>query len=77
MTAITAFEPRRRGFRSPTVPGVGAIPRWTWLLVAAAILLLWTVTMEGGLISQAVQGSANYLHELFHDGRHLLGVPCH
>ncbi|MGZ6827561.1 MAG: CbtB domain-containing protein [Mycobacteriales bacterium] len=21
--------------------------------------------------------SANYLHELAHDGRHLLGAPCH
>jgi len=19
----------------------------------------------------------NYLHEFFHDGRHLLGLPCH
>ena len=21
--------------------------------------------------------AANYMHELFHDGRHLLGTPCH
>ncbi|MEU8382026.1 CbtB-domain containing protein, partial [Streptosporangium sp. NPDC048865] len=21
--------------------------------------------------------AGNYLHELMHDGRHLLGVPCH
>ncbi|MEX2553828.1 MAG: CbtB-domain containing protein [Actinomycetota bacterium] len=21
--------------------------------------------------------TGNYLHELFHDGRHLLAVPCH
>ena len=25
----------------------------------------------------AVSQSGTYLHELMHDGRHLLGVPCH
>jgi hypothetical protein len=24
-----------------------------------------------------VSRSGMYLHELMHDGRHLLGVPCH
>jgi hypothetical protein len=24
-----------------------------------------------------VSQSGMYLHELMHDGRHLLGVPCH
>ncbi|MCC5577344.1 MULTISPECIES: CbtB domain-containing protein [Microtetraspora] len=46
-----------------------------WLLVAVPLLLLvaYLVTFDQGAVSQA----GNYLHELMHDGRHLLGVPCH
>jgi len=45
-----------------------------WLLAAAALLLLaYLVTFDQGAVSQ----SGPYLHELMHDGRHLLGVPCH
>jgi hypothetical protein len=58
-------------------PGVIAEPRWRGALVAAAVAVLWLVTMEGSAVSQAVGGTASFLHELFHDGRHLLGVPCH
>ena len=34
-------------------------------------------TMEGGIVSHALGQTGMFLHELFHDGRHLLGVPCH
>ena len=54
-----------------------AVPRWTWALLAAAFAVLWLVTMEGNAVSQVVGGTPSFLHELFHDGRHLLGVPCH
>ncbi len=60
----------------PATTGL-ALPRWTWALLAAAVAVLWLVSMEASAVSQAVAGSANFLHELFHDGRHLLGVPCH
>ena len=40
---------------------------------ALLLLLAYLVTFDQGAISQA----GNYLHELMHDGRHLLGVPCH
>ena len=53
------------------------LPRWSWAALAAAVLVLWLVTMEGSVVSHALAGSSTYLHELFHDGRHLLGVPCH
>jgi hypothetical protein len=43
------------------------------LLAGLAFLALYLVTMDQGAISQ----SGNLLHELMHDGRHLLGVPCH
>lgn len=52
------------------------VPRWGFLLLAAAIALLWLVTFEGGPVSEAI-GQAGALHEVFHDGRHLIGVPCH
>ncbi|MGH9011411.1 MAG: CbtB domain-containing protein, partial [Acidimicrobiia bacterium] len=32
---------------------------------------------DGGVVSSRVADSGMYLHEVFHDGRHLLGVPCH
>ncbi len=62
-----------------TVPGAPAapIPRWGYLLLALAVSVLWLVTFEGGPVSEAVGQASSFLHELFHDGRHLLGVPCH
>ncbi|MER6511497.1 CbtB domain-containing protein [Nonomuraea sp. NPDC048881] len=46
-----------------------------WLLLAVPVLLLvaYLVLMDNGAISQ----TGTFLHELMHDGRHLLGVPCH
>ncbi|MEU4836482.1 CbtB domain-containing protein [Streptosporangium sp. NPDC023615] len=45
-----------------------------WLLAVPVLLLLaYLVTFDQGAVSQA----GDYLHELMHDGRHLLGVPCH
>jgi Probable cobalt transporter subunit (CbtB) len=47
------------------------------LLLALAVGVLWLVTFEGGPISEAVGQAGSFFHELFHDGRHLIGVPCH
>ena len=53
----------------------------TWLAVGLLALLLIAVGYEQGLLIQVLLGGAadtgNVLHELFHDGRHLLGFPCH
>jgi Probable cobalt transporter subunit (CbtB) len=47
---------------------------WIALIVTAALLLVaYLVAFDQGAVSQ----SGMYLHELMHDGRHLLGVPCH
>ncbi|HVL07064.1 MAG TPA: hypothetical protein VM388_13825 [Acidimicrobiales bacterium] len=51
-----------------------AVPAWAWLVTAFAVLAVYALTMENGATLQA---GAGFLHELFHDGRHLLGVPCH
>ena len=53
------------------------IPTWAWLAMALALGLLYAVTFDSGLLSSRVATSGMFLHELFHDGRHLLGVPCH
>ena len=43
------------------------------LLGALLVLMIYLVQYDQGVISQ----SGSLLHELMHDGRHLLGVPCH
>ncbi len=70
MAAI--FRPGVSGRAGPV-----ALPRWGWVALLAALTVLWLVTMEASAVSQAIGGTSSFLHELFHDGRHLLGVPCH
>jgi putative cobalt transporter subunit CbtB len=43
------------------------------LTVGLALMLAYLVAFDQGALSR----SGMYLHELMHDGRHLLGVPCH
>ena len=65
------------------VPGVSAIPVsipareiLPWALFAGVILLslMYLVGMDQGATSVF---SGSMLHEFVHDGRHLLGFPCH
>jgi hypothetical protein len=57
-----------------TQPVVSTRQLWIALAVVAGLLLLaYLVAFDQGAVSQ----SGMYLHELMHDGRHLLGVPCH
>jgi len=53
------------------------LPAWAWLVAALALALFWTVLLEAGAVSTAIGQSGPFLHEVFHDGRHLIGVPCH
>jgi len=51
-------------------------PRVLWTAAGAVttlLLLAYLVAFDQGAVSQG----GMYLHELMHDGRHLLGVPCH
>jgi hypothetical protein len=50
------------------------VPVWAWLLAAVAVVALYGLTLENGFVLQA---GADVAHELFHDARHMLGVPCH
>ena len=59
----------------------GGIPLRAWplaaLLLAALFLLLFASgALLAPLLGEAA-GATNYLHELAHDGRHLMAVPCH
>ncbi len=51
-------------------------PRVLWAALAVVGVLMLTVYLVG-FDQGAVSQSGLYLHELMHDGRHLLGVPCH
>jgi hypothetical protein len=57
-----------------------AAPVFSPRLVAVALLAVGLLLMLAYLVAfdqGAVSRSGMYLHELMHDGRHLLGVPCH
>ncbi len=49
------------------------LPVWAWLVAAIAIAVAYLVTLENGTVLRA----GTTMHELFHDGRHFFGVPCH
>ena len=49
------------------------------LVALTSLFLLFLVTMDqgGALASVGSALNSSTTHELFHDARHLLGVPCH
>jgi hypothetical protein len=49
-----------------------ALGRWL-LLAPLFLLLIYLVGLDQGEVSRVGQ----LLHELLHDGRHFLAVPCH
>ena len=51
------------------------VPAWAWALAVVAVLALYLLVQENGALLPA--GAAEYLHEVTHDARHALGVPCH
>ncbi len=56
-----------------STPTLGAL----LLLALLAHLVLFDQGQVGLLLTDAMADSGGLLHELFHDGRHLFGVPCH
>jgi hypothetical protein len=68
----------------PNVARTSAAPVlrwWAWPTLIVFLLAIYAVGYDQGALLQpllgAVSRSANYVHELMHDGRHLLGFPCH
>lgn len=68
-------------FADPFVP-VGATPGipldeiapWAALAALIAVILIYFVSTEQGAYALF---DGMYVHEFVHDGRHLLGFPCH
>jgi putative cobalt transporter subunit CbtB len=64
---------------APTPADIPVIPlrdvgRWAVFVAALLFALLYLVGLEEGATSIV---ASRYLHEFVHDGRHLLGFPCH
>lgn len=57
----------------PVIP-VGQIAPWALFGVLLAVVVLYFVGAEQGATA-LLAGDA--VHEWVHDGRHLLGFPCH
>ena len=57
----------------PAIPLAELAP-WALLFGLLATLVLFFVSAEQGAVSLS---SGTLLHEFVHDGRHLLGFPCH
>lgn len=50
------------------------VPGIAWFAVALGLFLTYLMLQENGTL---LASSWETLHELYHDGRHALGVPCH
>ena len=57
----------------PTIP-VGQLAPWAAFVFLAAAIVLFFISADQGIVSIP---AGNAIHEWVHDGRHLLGYPCH
>lgn len=57
----------------PAIP-VAQLAPWALFVFLTAAIVLFFISAEQGIVSLA---SGNAVHEWVHDGRHLLGFPCH
>lgn len=65
--------PASTGVEIPTIP-VGRIAPWALFTFLLAAIVVFFISADQGAISIPA-GTA--IHEWVHDGRHLLGFPCH
>lgn len=65
--------PASAGVEIPTIP-VGRIAPWALFTFLLAAIVVFFISADQGAISIPA-GTA--IHEWVHDGRHLLGFPCH
>jgi hypothetical protein len=58
----------------PVAIPVRALLPWAVFVGLIALIAIYFVGIEEGALSVF---SGMYVHEFVHDGRHLLGFPCH
>lgn len=58
---------------APSIPLAELAP-WALFFGLLATLVLFFISANQGAVSLT---SGNAIHEFVHDGRHLLGYPCH
>jgi hypothetical protein len=78
MSNAIALTPQHPELAPPEAihpPAISVREIWPWAIFAVALIALWyMVGAEQGATSVT---SGNLVHEWVHDGRHLLGFPCH
>lgn len=57
----------------PSIP-VAQLAPWAAFVFLAAAIVLFFISADQGIVSIP---AGNAVHEWVHDGRHLLGYPCH
>ncbi len=73
MSSEAVSAPRAPEVAYPAPISLGAL--WPWAIFGLALLMLiYFVGVDEGAAS-VIPGMS--LHEWVHDGRHLLGFPCH
>ena len=70
MTNATSFAPTAQ----PVAIPIREVLPWAIFGGLLLLLVIYFVGAEGGATS-LIKG--RYVHEFVHDGRHLLGFPCH
>lgn len=65
--------PATRDVGVPTIP-LSQIAPWAVFFGLVALIVLFFVSADQGAVSIT---AGNAIHEWVHDGRHLLGFPCH
>ena len=57
----------------PSIP-IAQLAPWAAFVFLAAAIVLFFISADQGIVSIP---AGNAVHEWVHDGRHLLGYPCH
>jgi hypothetical protein len=69
----TSAAPASPAVEVPSIPFAQIAP-WALFLGLLSVLVLLFVSADQGAVSIP---SGTAIHEWVHDGRHLLGYPCH
>jgi hypothetical protein len=72
-SAPAAFNHPASAGATPAIP-LAEIAPWAVFATVTALILLYFVSTEQGAFALF---KGMYVHEFVHDGRHLLGFPCH